>query len=184
MCVYEKKTRSQRTNKKIEPHVFFLISPHRQTPFVFTHIRTKRHTKKKKKKKAAGCLARPTNKKKKRCREKKRNEDRPNGDNNNNGNQGQKKKRESNGHAHTHTHTHASTSSKWHSRRSEKGKERERVTDKKTAHKRETWWLNNEQKIHTNFLIQARRLRETRSKKVGKARENKTNKQLISCFIS
>jgi hypothetical protein len=87
--------------------------------------------------------------------------------------------RENDSHAHTHTHTSASTSSKWHSRRSEKERKKERETDrqKKTAHKRETWWLNNEQKIHTNSLIQARRSRETKGRKTGEGKKRKqTNK--------
>jgi hypothetical protein len=83
---------------------------------------------------------------------------------------------------HTHTQTRASTSSKWHSRRSEKkeGRERERQTQK-TAHEREIWWLNNEQKIHTNFLIQVRRSRETRRKKngEGKRKNKQTNDWLF-----
>jgi hypothetical protein len=78
-------------------------------------------------------------------------------------------------HTHAHQHQHHQNGTRDEVK---KRKERERQT-KKTAHKRETWWLNNEQKIHTNFLIQVRRSRETKRKKMGKARKKErkqTNK--------
>ncbi len=63
VCVYEKKQANEQTKNRATCFFSYLTT---QTSFVFTHIRTKRHTKKEgKKKKAAGCLARPTNKKKK-----------------------------------------------------------------------------------------------------------------------
>jgi hypothetical protein len=63
-----------------------------------------------------------------------------------------------------------------------KRRERERQT-KKTAHKRETWWLNNEQKIHTNSLIQARRSRATRRKNWGRQEKKNKNKQMIGWLL-
>ncbi len=182
VCVWKKNKKLTNKQKNRATCFVFLISPYRHRSSSLTYVQ--RDTKKKKRKKAAGCLARPTDEKKE-MKKKRRNEDRPNGDNNNNGNQ-QKRKRErerrscSQTHTHTHTHTLISINiikmaleTKWEKR----GKE----TDKEvTAHKRETWWLNNEQKIHTNSLVQARRSRETRRKRWGKARKNKqTNNWLF-----
>lgn len=85
-------------------------------------------------------------------------------------------------HTHTHKHAHQHHQNGTRDEVKKKRGERERQTQK-TAHEREIWWLNNEQKIHTNILIQVRRSRETRrKKKMGKAKE-KTNKQMIGCFV-
>lgn len=129
----------------------------------------------------------------------KRGEEQPDGENHNHHNdnnnrgpneRGNKRERETDGHAHnhttnTHTHTRASASSKWHSRRSEK---RDRQTRRRTAHARGIWWLNNEQKIHANSPISARRSTENKQNKKknweGKRENKQTNKQMTSCFIS
>jgi hypothetical protein len=172
--VYEKKNKKLTNKQKNRATCFFFLSHH--TDFVRLHSHTYKEThQKRRKKREDGWLPSTANKQEKKKDDeerKKRNEDRPYGDNNNNGSQGQKRKRA------TVMHTHTHSASKWHSRRSEKTK-KERETDKKRhTRERETWWLNNEQKIHTNSLIQVRRSRETRWRKKNweKAREKQTNK--------
>jgi hypothetical protein len=158
--------------------MFFFSYLITQTSFVFTHIRTRRHKKKKKKKRRRLAAEHGQQTRKKKDQEKKEMKTDHTVTTTTTATKDKKKKeKESNGRAHTHTHAHHHQNGT----RDEVKKRRDR--QKKTAHKRETWWLNNEQKIHTNSLIQARRLRETR-RKTGEGKKKQTNKQLISCLIS
>ncbi len=97
----------------------------------------------------------------------------------------EKRERESDDHAHTHTQTRASTSSKWHSRRSEK-KKRERETDKKNGTQERNLVVEQWTKDPHKFSHSSQKISRNKKEKngEGKKERKKTNKQMIGCFIN
>jgi hypothetical protein len=104
VCVCMKKNKKL-TNKQKNRATCFFSYLTTQTSFVFTHIRTKRHTKNEKKTKAAGFLARPKSNKKRKIKKKKEMKTDHTVATTTTATK-DKKERESDGHAHTHTRAH------------------------------------------------------------------------------